>query len=58
MQANEITPFKILEMAKGGWDTIIELYKESTPELREKIIKTLGALAGFGALLKFLKEMK
>lgn len=49
-----ITSTSILEMAKQGWNAIIELYKQSTPEQREKILKILGGLAGFGALLKYL----
>lgn len=44
-------------MAKQGWNAIIELYKQSTPEQREKILKILGSLAGFGALLKYLKSL-
>lgn len=52
-----ITPTKILDMAKNGWDAIIEMYKQSTPEQREKILKILGGLAGFGALLKYLKSL-
>lgn len=44
-------------MAKQGWNAIIELYKQSTPEQREKILKILGGLAGFGALLKYLKSL-
>lgn len=58
MESNvAITPTKILEMAKNGWDAIVEMYKQSTPEQREKILKILGGLAGFGALLKFLKGL-
>lgn len=52
-----ITPTKVLEMAKNGWDAIVEMYKQSTPEQREKILKILGRLAGFGALLKYLKSL-
>lgn len=52
-----ITSTSILEMAKQGWNAIIELYKQSTPEQREKILKILGSLAGFGALLKYLKSL-
>lgn len=53
-----ITSTSILEMAKQGWNAIIELYKQSTPEQREKILKILGGLAGFGALLKYLKSLQ
>lgn len=52
-----ITSTSILEMAKQGWNAIIELYKQSTPEQREKILKILGGLAGFGTLLKYLKSL-
>lgn len=52
-----ITSTSIFEMAKQGWNAIIELYKQSTPEQREKILKILGGLAGFGALLKYLKSL-
>ena len=52
-----ITPVKILEMAKNGWDAIVEMYKQSTPEERKKILKILGGLAGFSALLKYLKNL-
>lgn len=52
-----ITSTSILEMAKQGWNAIIEPYKQSTPEQREKILKILGGLAGFGALLKYLKSL-
>lgn len=45
-------------MAEQGWNAIIELYKQSTPEQREKILKILGGLAGFGALLKYLKSLQ
>ncbi len=53
----EITPVKMLEMAKNGWDAIIEMYKHSDKEQRDKIIKALSSLVGFGALLKFLKNL-
>lgn len=53
-----ITSTSILEMAKQGWNAIIELYKQSTPGQREKILKILGGLAGFGALLKYLATLK
>lgn len=52
-----ITPTKILEMAKNGWDAIVEMYKQSTPEQKEKILKILGGLGAFGALLKYLKKL-
>ena len=52
-----ITPTKILELAKNGWDAIVEMYKQSTPEQREKILRILGALGGFTALLKYLKKL-
>lgn len=52
-----ITSDKILEMAKNGWDAISEMYRNSTPEQREKIIKTLASLAAFGGLLLFLKSL-
>jgi len=52
-----ITPTKVLEMAKNSWDAIVEMYKQSTPEQREKILKILGGLAGFSALLKYLKSL-
>lgn len=52
-----ITPANILEMAKNGWDAIVELYKQSTPEQREKILKILGGVIGFSALLKYLKSL-
>lgn len=52
-----ITPSRILDMAKDGWDAIVELYKQSTPEQREKILKILGSLVGFSALLKYLKGL-
>lgn len=58
MEQFHVTPFKIMEMAKEGWDAIIELYKESSPELRSQILKILGGLAGFGALLKYLNDLK
>ena len=52
-----ITSEKILEMAKNGWEVIIEMYKNSTPEQREKIIKAIAGLVGFGALLQYLKSL-
>lgn len=52
-----ITPAKVLEMAKNGWDAIVEMYKQSSPEQRDKILKILGGLAGFGTLLKYLKSL-
>lgn len=54
---NEITAVKLLELAKNGWDAIVEMYKNSDKEQRDKIIKALGGLAGFGALLKYLKSL-
>lgn len=51
-----ITPAKILEMAKR-WDAIVEMYKQSTPEQREKILKILAGLIGFGGLLEYLKKL-
>lgn len=53
-----ITPQKIMDLAKEGWDAIIKIYKESTPEQRMAILKILGALGGFGALLAYLKDLK
>lgn len=52
-----ITPAKVLEMAKNGWDAIVEMYKQSSPEQRDKILKILEGLAGFGTLLKYLKSL-
>ena len=57
MNSNAITTTKVLEMAKNGWDAIVEMYKQSTPEQREKILKILGGIAGFGTLLKYLKNL-
>ena len=53
-----ITSEKILEMAKNGWEAIIEMYKNSTPEHREKIIKAIAGLVGFGALMQYLKRSR
>lgn len=36
---------------------IVDVYKNSTPEERNKIIKGLVGLAGFGLLVKFLKDL-
>ena len=57
VNSNAITTTKVLEMAKNGWDAIVEMYKQSTPEQREKILKILGGIAGFSALLKYLKSL-
>lgn len=57
MSNNIITPDKILEMAKKGWDAIVEMYKKSNPEQRKMILKILGGLAGFSTLLKYLKGL-
>lgn len=57
MNNNIITPDKILEMAKKGWDAIVEMYKKSNPEQRKMILKILGGLAGFSTLLKYLKGL-
>lgn len=54
---NEITPVRILELAKSGWDAIIELYKHSDKETKEKILKILASLVGFGGLLRYLKKL-
>lgn len=54
---NSITPTRMLELAKDGWDAIVEMYKQSTPEQRDKILKILGGLGAFGALLKYLKSL-
>lgn len=54
---NSITPTRILELAKDGWDAIVEMYKQSTPEQRDKILKILGGLGAFGALQKYLKSL-
>ena len=37
--------------------SIVDVYKNSTPEERNKIIKSLVGLAGFGLLVKFLKDL-
>lgn len=37
----------ILEVIKKGWDAIVDLYKHSDKETREKILKMLAALGGF-----------
>lgn len=52
-----ITAPNLMELAKNGWNAIIELYKNSSKEEREKILKILGGLGGFAALLKFLKAL-
>lgn len=52
-----ITPADILDMAKNGWGAIVELYKQSASEQREKILKILGEVIGFSALLKYLKSL-
>lgn len=52
-----ITAPNLMELAKNGWNAIIELYKNSSKEEREKILKILGDLGGFAALLKFLKAL-
>lgn len=57
MNNNVISSEKIIEMAKNGWGAIVEIYKNSTPEQREKIIKALSGLVGFGALLRYLKKL-
>lgn len=57
MNNNLITPEKIIEVAKKGWEAVVEMYKNSTPEQREIIIKSLTGLAGFGALLRYLKGL-
>lgn len=56
---NKITPVKIQELVQGGdRNTIIDIYKESNPNERNKILQILGALGGFVALLKFLKGLR
>lgn len=57
MNNNVISPEKIIEIAKDGWGAIVEMYKNSTPEQREKIIKALSGLVGFGVLLRYLKSL-
>lgn len=57
MNNNVISPEKIIEIAKDGWGAIVEMYKNSTPEQREKIIKVLSGLVGFGVLLRYLKSL-
>ncbi len=57
MNNNIITPDRILEMAKNGWESIVEMYKSSNPEQRKAILKVLGGLVGFSALLKYLKSL-
>lgn len=52
-----ITAPNLMELAKNGWDKVIELYKNSSTEERNKILKILGSLGGFGLLLKFLKNL-
>lgn len=52
-----ITALNLMELAKNGWDKVIELYKNSSPEERNKILKILGGVGGFTALLKFLKSL-
>jgi len=53
----EINKENILEMAKNGWDAIISLYKNSTPEERKLILKILGGILGLSALLEYLKKL-
>ena len=50
-------PSAIVELAKKSWDAVVELYKNSPPEVKEKIIKALAAAGCFTALLKFLKKL-
>lgn len=57
MNNNVISSEKIIEIAKNGWGAIVEMYKNSTPEQSEKIIKALSGLVGFGALLRYLKSL-
>ena len=44
-------------MIKNGWDAIIEMYKQSSPEERRRILKILGGLAGLRVLLRYLKSI-
>lgn len=57
MNNNVVTAEKILDLAKNGWDSIVEMYKHSDKEQRDKILKILAGLVGFGALLKYLKSL-
>lgn len=38
MNNNIITPDRILEMAKNGWESIVEMHKSSNPEQRKTIL--------------------
>ena len=53
----ELTTDSIIETAKKGWDIIVSLYKESQPEERKMILKVLGGIVGFAALLDYLKKL-
>ena len=56
MNNNVISSEKIIEIAKNGWGAIVEMYKNSTPEQREKIIKALSGLEA--VLISFDKFVK
>ena len=57
MNAMITNPSAIVELAKKSWDAVVELYKNSPPEVKEKIIKAFAAAGCFTALLKFLKKL-
>lgn len=39
MNNNVIIATCIMELAKNGWDAIVGMYKQSTPEKRKAILK-------------------
>ena len=47
----------VLDVAKKGWDAVVDMYKNSNPEERKMILKILAGLGGFGALLKYLRGL-
>lgn len=56
MAETTLTKEYIIETARKGLD-IITLYKESQPEERKMILKILGGIVSFGALLEYLKKL-
>ena len=58
MITNNLSTLQIISLAKDSKDKLVEIYKSSTPEQREKIIKSIAGLGGLVAFLKYLLSIK
>lgn len=52
-----ISSKEIFDLLREGKDVVIELYKHSSPEQRNLILKIVGGILGLGLFYNFLRSL-